>query len=131
MVKEQFEIIGECRAITTFGTIVEHLYLPTFYQNKKGMELIMKIYFKTILMLIKTQLEYRKAFILSVLGSFLVTFLLIISVYFLFEEFNQIGNWTFYEVAFLFGMVFFCFSLRAPIKRTIKRISPNPIIKSR
>ena len=71
----------------------------------------MKVYLKTILMLIKMQLEYRKAFIISVIGSFLITFLLTISVYFLFEEFNQIGDWTFYEVAFLFGMVFLNFSL--------------------
>lgn len=71
----------------------------------------MKVYFKTILMLLKMQLEYRKAFIISFIGSFIITFLLIISVYFLFEEFNQIGNWTFFEVAFLFGMVFFNFSL--------------------
>lgn len=71
----------------------------------------MKVYFKTILMLIKMQLEYRKAFIVSVIGSFLITFLLTISVYFLFEEFEQIGNWTFYEVAFLFGMVFLNFSI--------------------
>lgn len=71
----------------------------------------MRVYFKTILMLIKMQLEYRKAFIISVIGSFLITFLLTISVYFLFEEFNQIGDWTFYEVAFLFGMVFLNFSI--------------------
>lgn len=71
----------------------------------------MKVYFKTILMLIKMQLEYRKSFIISVLGSFLITFLLTISIYFLFEEFNQIGDWTFFEVAFLFGMVFLNFSI--------------------
>lgn len=71
----------------------------------------MKVYFKIVLMLIKMQLEYRKAFIISVVGSFLITFFLTISVYFLFEEFNQIGNWTFFEVAFLFGMVFFNFSV--------------------
>lgn len=71
----------------------------------------MKVYFKTILMLIKMQLEYRKAFIISVIGSFLITFLLTISIHFLFEEFGTIGTWTFYEVAFLFGMVFWNFSL--------------------
>ncbi len=71
----------------------------------------MKVYFKTILMLIKMQLEYRKAFIISVIGTFLLTFLLTISIYFLFEEFGAIGTWTFYEVAFLFGMVFWNFSL--------------------
>lgn len=70
----------------------------------------MKVYFKTILMLIKMQLEHRKAFIISVVGSFLITFLLAISVYFLFEEFNQIGDWNFFEVAFLFGMVYLSFS---------------------
>ena len=71
----------------------------------------MKVYFKTILMLIKMQSEYRKAFIISVIGSFLITFLLAISVYFMFEEFNQIGDWNFFEVAFLFGMVYLSFSI--------------------
>ena len=36
----------------------------------------MKVYFKTILMNIKSQLEYRKAFIIATFGSFFVTFLL-------------------------------------------------------
>ena len=71
----------------------------------------MKIYLKTVLINIKSGLEYRKAFIISTLGSFLVTFFLTIAVYFLFMEFNQIGDWNFYQVAFLFGMVFFNFSL--------------------
>ena len=71
----------------------------------------MKIYFKTILMNIKSQLEYRKAFIISTIGSFLVTFFLIIAVYFLFLNFNQIGDWNFYQVAFLFGLVYFNFSV--------------------
>ena len=71
----------------------------------------MKIYFKTILMNIKSQLEYRKAFIISTIGSFLVTFFLIIAVYFLFLNFNQIGDWNFYQVAFLFGLAYFNFSV--------------------
>ena len=56
----------------------------------------MRVYFKTILMLIKMQLEYRKAFIISVIGSFFVKSLLTLSVYFLFEEFNKIGYWSFF-----------------------------------
>ena len=71
----------------------------------------MKIYFKTIIMNIKSQLEYRKAFLISTFGSFFVTLLLIVAVYFLFMNFNQIGDWNFYEVAFLFGISFFNFSL--------------------
>lgn len=71
----------------------------------------MKIYFKTVIMNIKSQLEYRKAFIISTIGSFLVTFFLIIAMYFLFLNFNQIGDWNFYQVAFLFGLVYFNFSV--------------------
>lgn len=71
----------------------------------------MKVYFKTVLMLIKTQLEYRKAFVISVIGTFMVTFLLTVSIYFLFEQFGSIGGWGFYEVAFLFGMSYLNFSL--------------------
>ena len=71
----------------------------------------MRLYLKTVLMNIKSQLEYKKAFIISTFGSFLITFLLIIAVYFLFLNFNQVGDWTFYEVAFLFGLSYFNFSL--------------------
>mgnify|MGYP001043267792 CR=1 FL=1 len=71
----------------------------------------MKVYLKTIIMNIKSQLEYRKAFIISTFGSFFLTLLLIVAVYFLFMNFNQIGDWSFYEVAFLFGISFFNFSL--------------------
>ena len=69
----------------------------------------MKVYLKTIIMNIKSQLEYRKAFIISTFGSFFLTLLLIVAVYFLFMNFNQIGDWSFYEVAFLFGISFFNF----------------------
>ena len=80
-------------------------------QSKKGMKIRVKVYFKTILMNIKSQLEYRKAFIVSTLGSFLITFFMICAVYFLFMNFNQIGDWNFYEVGFLFGISYFNFSL--------------------
>lgn len=71
----------------------------------------MKIFFKMILMNIKSQLEYKKAFIISTIGTFLVTFLMTISVKFLFMEFTHIGEWTYYEVLFLVGVVYFVFSL--------------------
>lgn len=79
----------------------------------------MKVYFKTIIMNIKSQLEYRKAFLLSTIGGFLVTFLLTVAVYFLFLEFKQIGDWNFYQVAFLFGMVYFNFALAEMFLRGI------------
>lgn len=70
----------------------------------------MKIYFKTILMHIKSELEHKKSFILTSMGSFIITFLMIYSVYLLFDKFGQIEGWTFYEVALIFGIVMFCFS---------------------
>ena len=79
----------------------------------------MRIYFKTIIMNIKSQLEYRKAFIISTIGNFLITFLLLISVYFLFMNFGQIGDWTFYQVAFLFGLAYFTFAIAEMFLRGI------------
>ena len=71
----------------------------------------MKLFFKMVLMNIRSQLEYKKAFIISTLGTFLITFLLTISIKFLFMEFTQIGEWTYYEVLLLVGVVYFVFSL--------------------
>ena len=77
----------------------------------------MRIYFRTVLMNIKSQLEYRKAFLISFFGSFLVTFLLIFSIYFLFKEFEQVGEWNFYHIAFIFGIVYLSFSLAEMLLR--------------
>ena len=71
----------------------------------------MTIFFKMVLMNIKSQLEYKKAFIISTLGSFFITFLLILSIDFLFKEFKTIGEWDFYQVSFLFGIVYLNFAL--------------------
>lgn len=70
----------------------------------------MKIYFKLITMHIKSELEYKKSFIFMTIASFIITFLMIISIYLLFEKFGQIEGWTFYEVALTFGVIMFCFS---------------------
>lgn len=70
----------------------------------------MKIYFKTIKMHLKSTLEYKKSFILTTFATFLLTFLLTISIFLLFDKFGNIQGWNFYEVAIIFGIIMFAFS---------------------
>ena len=70
----------------------------------------MKIYLKTIKMHLKSALEYKKSFILTTIATFLLTFLITISIYLLFEKFGNIEGWSFYDVAIIFGIIMFAFA---------------------
>ena len=55
----------------------------------------MSIYLKTIKMHMKSALEYKKSFILTTIATFLLTFLMTISIYLLFEKFGSLEGWDF------------------------------------
>ena len=70
----------------------------------------MSIYLKTIKMHMKSALEYKKSFILTTIATFLLTFLMTISIYLLFEKFGSLEGWDFFDVAITFGIIMFAFS---------------------
>lgn len=71
----------------------------------------MKLYFKYISMLFKSQMEYRTSFILLSIGQFFVPFLVFISMYLLFQKFPTIADWSLYEVALCYSIIHIAFSI--------------------
>lgn len=71
----------------------------------------MHLYFRYLLILFKSQMQYRTSFWLLSLGQFLVPLSLFAGLYFLFERFGQIKGWDFYEVALCFAVIHMAFAI--------------------
>jgi ABC-2 type transport system permease protein len=71
----------------------------------------MKLYFKYVTILFKSQLEYRTSFILLSIGQFFVPFLVFVSIFLLFKRFPNVGGWSLYEVALCYSVIHIGFSV--------------------
>ena len=71
----------------------------------------MKLYFKYVAMQLKAELEYKKAFALSLFFKMLSAISALISMVFLFDKFGSIAGYSFEDVLICFVMSFLGFSL--------------------
>lgn len=71
----------------------------------------MKLYMKYVSLLLKSQLQYKASFIMSVITQFIQPFALFAGIYFLFERFGNISGWTLHEVFLCYSIVGTCFSI--------------------
>ncbi|WP_202916171.1 ABC transporter permease [Paenibacillus mesophilus] len=71
----------------------------------------MVLYFKYLLILFKSQMQYRTSFWLLSIGQFFIPFSVFAGLYFLFERFGQIQGWSFSEVALSFGVIHMAFAI--------------------
>lgn len=71
----------------------------------------MKLYFKYVSILLKSQMEYRTSFILLSIGQFFVPFLIFLSILMFFQRFPNIGGWSLYQVALCYAVTHIAFSL--------------------
>ncbi|WP_180956521.1 ABC transporter permease [Bacillus canaveralius] len=71
----------------------------------------MRIYFKYVLILFKSQMQYRSSFWLLTVGQFFIPFAMIAGLYFLFERFGEIKGWDFFEVALCFAVIHMAFAI--------------------
>ncbi|MCQ6557621.1 ABC transporter permease [Paenibacillus mendelii] len=71
----------------------------------------MKLYFQYLVILFKSQVQYRTSFWLLTLGQFFIPFSIFAGLYFLFERFGQIKDWNFYEVALCFAVIHMAFAI--------------------
>ncbi len=63
------------------------------------------IYLRLISVQIRSQMQYRASFLMSLSATALITFLGFGSLAMVFWRFDNIGGWTLWEVGFLYGMV--------------------------
>lgn len=71
----------------------------------------LKLYFNYISVLLRSTMQYKTSFFLSLAGQVLLTFNEIIAVYFLFARFNNIKGFTFSEIMLCFSIVLMSFSV--------------------
>ncbi len=71
----------------------------------------MKLYFKYIAILLKSQLQYKSSFFMTVFTQFFTPCVSLAGIYFLFDRFGNIDGWTLYEVLLCFAVVGCCFSI--------------------
>lgn len=71
----------------------------------------MKLYIKYLLILFKSQMQYRTSFWLLTVGQFFIPFSVFAGLYFLFQRFGQIKGWDFFEVALCFGVIHMAFAI--------------------
>ena len=71
----------------------------------------LNIYFRLISVQVRSQMQYRFAFVLELLGTGFLTIAGFATLAFVLQRFGNIAGWTLAEVAFLYGMVEAAFGL--------------------
>ena len=81
----------------------------------------MKLYFRSLGLHLKSELEYRVSFILSFLTQILIFFSYYFVIISLFGKFNNIKGFTMYEVLLCFSIIQFGFSFNEVFARGIDK----------
>lgn len=71
----------------------------------------MRLYFKYVGMLLKSQMQYKASFFMTAVGQFLVSFTAFLGVYFMFSRFQSVNGFTFSEILLCFSIVLTAFSI--------------------
>lgn len=71
----------------------------------------MRLYLKYIKLLLKSQLQYKASFLMTVITQFIQPFAMFAGIYFLFERFGNIKGWTLYQVFLCYAVIGSCFSI--------------------
>jgi ABC-2 type transport system permease protein len=71
----------------------------------------MGLYAKYIAIHLKSQMQYKTSFFLTIIGQFLVSFTVLLGLYFLMNRFYRVDHFTLQEVLLCFATVLMAFSL--------------------
>ena len=77
----------------------------------------MQLYLRFFTMHIKSQMQYKVSFFLTMLGQFLVSFTAFLGLYFMFSRFNDVEGFAFEQVLMCFAIVLTAFSLAEMLGR--------------
>ena len=70
----------------------------------------MKLYFKYFLIHLKSQMQYKTSFFLTLFGQFLSSFSMLVGIWFMMSRFSKVEDFTFAEILLCFGTVLLAFS---------------------
>lgn len=83
----------------------------------------MKLYIKYLSIHLRSAMQYKTSFILTTIGQVLTTLFSFFSMYFLFDRFGTIKNYTFNEVLLCFSTIYMSFALAECFGRGFDRFS--------
>lgn len=72
---------------------------------------MIKLYMKYFSIHLKSVMQYKKSFLLTTVGQFLVSFNVFLGVYYMFQRFSQVEGFTFSQVLLCFSIVLMEFSI--------------------
>ncbi len=70
----------------------------------------MKLYFRYFIIQLKSQMQYKTSFFLTLSGQFIASFAAFLSVLFLMQRFNEVDGFTISEIMLCFAVVLMAFS---------------------
>lgn len=71
--------------------------------NKKGLFFYLSIYRKILAQDLKSKMSYRADFIISTIGMIFTNILGFVTFWIMFQSFEEINGWSYYEILFLYG----------------------------
>jgi ABC-2 type transport system permease protein len=74
-----------------------------------------KLYFRYVVLQLKAEMEYRATFFPGIFMQMFGYISSFFTIWVLFSKFNSIGNWGFYEVAFLYSLNLITYSISSAI----------------
>lgn len=77
----------------------------------------MRLYFKYVSIHLRSQMQYKASFFLTLMGQFLVSFSAFLGIYFMFSRFYEVDGFTYSEVLLCFALILMAFSLAEGIAR--------------
>ncbi|HYE81060.1 MAG TPA: ABC-2 family transporter protein [Clostridia bacterium] len=83
----------------------------------------MRLYLKYLSIHIKSQMQYKVSFFLTVTGQFLTSFSAFLGIYFMMTRFNKVDDFSFSEVLLCFATVLIAFSLAECFARSFDTFS--------
>ncbi len=77
----------------------------------------LKVYLHYVSINIRSAMQYKTSFLLSVLGQFFVSFNVFLGIYFMFQRFSTVEGFTYSEVLLCFSVMLMEFSLAEMVAR--------------
>ena len=71
----------------------------------------MRLYMKFLAMHLKSQMQYKVSFALTAFGQFLVSFTVLLGIWFMFMRFSEVEGFTFPQVLLCFATILISYSL--------------------
>ena len=73
----------------------------------------MRLYLKYVSIHLKSQMQYKMSFLLTMIGQFITAFSALLTAYFMMQRFGSINGYSLSEVLLCFAIVLMAFALSA------------------